>query len=224
MSKKKPPSPLRVIPQPKLKVGKSEKTRAAILNATLDFVWSHPFCNMTVGKVMVSTGLSRAAFYPHFNDLHAVMADLLELLQGDILSACDPWISEVGDPAVLMHETIAGLTAICYQNGPFLRAITDAASDDQRFEKDWNQFLNGFDDVACACIEADQAQGLITEFEARPVAIALNRLNASMLIDAFGQHPREEPEPIRMALARIWISTLYGPEWCATGSSKLVRK
>ena len=81
-----------------------------------------------------------------------------------------------------------------------------------------------FDDAASARIEADQEQGLIPHFDARPVAIALNRLDAYTLIEAFGQRPRSQPEPVREALARIWISTLYGAEWLGKGSSDLVRK
>ena len=86
------------------------------------------------------------------------------------------------------------------------------------------QFLAGFDDAATARIEADQKQGLIPDFEARPVAYELNRLNAYTLLQAFGQHPRKQPEPVREVLARIWISTLYGSEWFGNESSDLVRK
>jgi len=50
-----------------------------------------------------------------------------------------------------------------------------------------------------------------------------NRLNAYTLIEAFGQHPREDPEPVREALSRIWSSTLYSTEWIEKGSSNLVR-
>ena len=39
---------LRVDPQPVLKIGKSDRTRAAILNAALEFTWSRPFRDMTV--------------------------------------------------------------------------------------------------------------------------------------------------------------------------------
>ena len=46
-----------------------------------------------------------------------------------------------------------------------------------------------------------------------PVVFALNRLDAYTLLQAFGQHPRKQPEPVQEALARIWISTLYGAEW-----------
>ena len=220
---KQSPSPLRVSPQPSLKIGKSERTRAAILNAALDFIWLHPFRDMTVNSLMASTSVGRSAFYQYFKDLHEVMETLLDMLQDEIFVAAEPWITGVGDPVALIHQTLDSLVRVAYQRGPIYRAFVDAAATDKRFEKAWNQFLGGFDDAACARIEADQKQGLIPAFDARPVAIALNRLDASMLIEAFGKHPRREPEPVREALARIWISTLYGTEKFKKGASDLVR-
>jgi AcrR family transcriptional regulator len=220
---KKSSSPLQVSPQPTFKIGKSERTRAAILNATLDFIWSHPFRDMTVNSLMTSTGVGRSAFYQYFKDLHEVMETLLVMLQDEIFVVAEPWITGVGDPVALMHETMAGLVRVAYHRGFIYRAFADAATTDKRFEKAWRQFLGRFDDAACARIEADQQKGLIPHFEARPVAIALNRLDAYTLIEAFGQRPRKQKKPVEEALARIWISTLYGAEWLENRSSTLVR-
>ena len=143
-------SPLRASPQSTLKIDKSERTRVAILNAALEFVWSHPFRDMTVNSVMASTGVGRSAFYQYFSDLHEVMETLLTMLQEEIFTAVQPWLVGVGDPIALMQETLAGLVDVSYQQGPFLRAITDAASTDSRLENAWLQFLAGFDDAATA--------------------------------------------------------------------------
>ena len=220
---KKLSSRLRARPQPVLKIGKSERTRAAILDAGLKFIWSRPFRDLTISSLMASTDVSRSAFYQYFNDLHELMETLLDMLQDEIFDAVEPWIAGVDDPISLMHETLAGLVRVCYQRGPFVRAIADAAATDERFEKAWGWFLGQFDDAARARIAADQEQGLIPAFDARPVAVALNRLDAYTIIEAFGQRPRKQPEPVRKALARIWISTLYGSEWLGSGSSNLVR-
>jgi len=217
-------SKLRAVPQPAPKITKSDRTRAAILNAALDFIWSRPFREMTVNSLMATTDLSRSAFYQYFNDIHKVMETLLQMLAEEIFSSSNHWLEGVGDPVALLNETFEGLTQTCYRHGPFLRAVSDAATTDERFEKNWEHFLGAFDDAGIARIEADQAQGLIAPFDARPIAFSLNRVNAYTFIDAFGQHPRSKPKPIQDALARIWISTLYGAEWCDKGSSSLVRK
>ena len=78
-------SPLRVQPQPTPKIGKSERTRAAILNAALDFVWSHSFRDMTVTLARwPQQDVGRSAFYQYFRDLHEVMKNLLDILQDEI--------------------------------------------------------------------------------------------------------------------------------------------
>jgi len=220
---KRSSSRLRAIPQPASRITKSDRTRAAILNAALEFIWSRPFREMTVNSLMASTDLSRSAFYQYFEDIHKVMETLLQMLAEEIFMSSNRWLEGAGDPVALMNETFEGLTRTCYQHGPFLRAVSDAATTDERFEKDWLQFLAAFDDAGIARIEADQAQGLIVAFDARPVAFALNRLNAYTFIEAFGQRPRKPPKPIQEALGRIWISTLYGTEWSEKDSSSLVR-
>ncbi len=173
---------------------------------------------------MSLAGTSRSAFYHYFEDLHELMETLLGMLQEEIFEAAEPWTAGVGDPVALLGESLAGLVRVGYERGPLVRAVSDAATTDKRLEKAWKQFLGRFDDAACARIEADQEQGLIPEFDPRPVAIALNRLDAFTLIEAFGQRPRSKPEPVRKALGRVWISTLYGSEWLRNESSNLVRK
>jgi TetR/AcrR family transcriptional regulator, ethionamide resistance regulator len=216
-------SPLRVHPQPTLTITKSERTRSAIMNAALDFIWSRPFRDMTVNSLMAPTGVGRSAFYQYFKDLHEVMETLLNILQKEIYDAAEPWVAGVGDPVALLRESITGLVDLLYQRGPLVRAVSDAAPSDKRLEKAWVQFLGEFDNATCTRIEADQKQDLIPNFDTCLVAIALTRLNAFTLIEAFGQHPRTEPEPVREALVRIWVSTLYGAEWLEKKSSDLVR-
>lgn len=216
-------SPLRVTPQAALKIGKSERTRAAILNSALDFIWTHPFRDMKVSSIMAPTGVGRSAFYQHFRDLHEVMEILLDTVTEEIMAVTGPWFTGVGDPVVLLSESLHSVVDLCHHRGPILRAIDDAAATDKRLEKSWTQFLAEFNDGISTRIEADQGQGLIPNFAARPVATGLNHLNVYTIIDAFGRRPRSEPEPVQKALARIWISTLYGSEWVGKASSNLVR-
>ncbi len=178
---------------------------------------------MTVNSLMASAGLSRSAFYQYFQDLHELMEVLLDTLRDELVAVTGPWFEGVGDPVVLLSESLDGLVDVCYQRGPILRAIDDASATDKRLEKAWAQFFGEFNDAVSTRIEADQGQGLISEFAARPVAIALNHLDAYTLIEAFGRRPRRKREPVREALGRIWISTLYGSEWVGKGSSDLVR-
>jgi TetR/AcrR family transcriptional regulator, ethionamide resistance regulator len=44
---------------------KSDKTRAAILSAALEFFWHKPFRDLTVGELMRRVGASRPTFYQY---------------------------------------------------------------------------------------------------------------------------------------------------------------
>jgi AcrR family transcriptional regulator len=215
---------LRAEPEPTPKVGKSERTRAEILDAAFDFIWSRPFREMTVNSLMASTTVSRSAFYQYFRDLHELMETLLTTLEDEILQGAAPWFFGVGDPVALLDDSLNKLVAACYRRGPFIKAVADAAPTDRRLEEAWNNFLERFDDSVSARISVDQELGLIANFESRPLASALNRLDAYTFVHAFGQRPRNNPEPVLQAIRRLWISTLYGPEWLEANMSTLVRE
>ena len=200
------------------------QTRQAILDAAHEFVWSRPFREMSVRSLMDNVNVSRPAFYQYFADVHELMETLLTEIRDEILHVAGSWLVGAGDPVVLVRESLDGLVRVCYRRGPILRAVSDAASYDRRMDAAWTAFLAAFDDAVTARIEADQAQGLIPPFAARPLAVSLNRLDAYTFIDAFGTRPRRRPEPVLKAVARLWIASLYGSEWVRKSRSPLVRK
>jgi AcrR family transcriptional regulator len=212
------------VPRPTEKIGRSERTRAEILDAAFDFLWSRPFREMTVSSLMEKTSHSRSAFYPYFEGLREVMEALLKTLESEILEGASPWLSDDGDPVALLYESLAAEVRICYRRGPFLKAVSDAAATDSRLEAEWNHLLDRFDDAVSERIAEDQELGLIGPFDPRPVATALNRVDASLYIRTFGQRPRGRLEPVLDAIARVWISTLYGQQWATNRASTLFRK
>jgi len=46
-------------------------------------------------------------------------------------------------------------------------------------------------------------------FEAGPIAVALNRLDTSLFVHAFGRRLRQNPRLVLEAVVRIWTPTLY---------------
>ena len=77
---------------------KSERTRAAILDAAVELLWSRPFRELTVADVMSLVGATRPAFYQYFKGLHDLMEDLLQRLGEDVFEATSPWFHGNGDP------------------------------------------------------------------------------------------------------------------------------
>jgi AcrR family transcriptional regulator len=191
---------------------KSERTRQAILDAALGFLWSNPFRDLTIAELMAQTDTSRPAFYQYFADLHDLMETLLDTLKQEILDVAEPWLTAEEDPISELAEALSGLTKVSYRRGPIIRAVVEAAPMDERLERAWNDFLQVFDDAVTARIQQDQAAGLVEPFEARPVAVALNRMDVGVLIHHFGRRPRSKPDRVYPSIARIWISTIYGQD------------
>lgn len=191
---------------------RAERTRQAILDTALEFLWSRPFRELTIAELMSQTDISRQTFYRHFADLHDLMENLLHELEHDFQAAAGPWFVTDGDPVEELATSLAGVVKVSYQRGPLMRAVVEAAPMDERLEQAWNRLVTVFDDAVTARIEKDQAAGLVPDFDARAVAIALNRMDVGTLIHHFGRRPRSKPDPVCRSLTRIWISTIYGQE------------
>jgi AcrR family transcriptional regulator len=189
---------------------KSDKTRQAILDAALKYLWTHPYRDLTVNELMTMAGSSRSAFYRYYEDLPAMMEHLLNEFKEKIMATTGAWLNEEGDPILQLEKSLENLVRICYQYGPILRAVTDAAPANERLEKAWTNFVKNFDDAVSQRIEHQQKAGLIKPFDARPIAIALNRMNADLVRHHFGRRPRTNQISVRDAIIRVWVATLYG--------------
>lgn len=208
-------------PRDRSTVRKSERTRNAILDAALKFLWSKPFRELTIAELMDQTGVSRSVFYQYFADLHDLMENLLSDLEQNIVDVATTWVKAESDPAAKLADALSGLVKICYQQGPILRAVVEAAPMDERLERVWNDFVKGFDELVRERIERDQASGMARKFDAQRVAIALNRMDVGTLIHHFGRRPRSKPEPVYQSILQVWTSTIYGHDALAQGSQEL---
>ena len=188
---------------------KASLTRSAILDAGSEFLEIRPFRDLTVGSLMAATEYSRPTFYLYFNDLHGLVETLLDEVKGGIVEGAQAWLSNEGDGVSGLQKSLKSLVDVGYENGTILKAVSDAAPSDARLEHVWETFLRSFDEVVSARIRQDQAIGVTPEFDPLPVARALNRMDASTLINAFGAHPKAEKEEVLSAITRIWLATLY---------------
>ena len=189
---------------------KSDRTQQSILDAALKFLWTNPYRKLTVNELMSLAGSSRSVFYRYYADLPTMMEHLLNELQEKTIAGTKPWFTEEGDPVLLLKESLANLVKVTYEYGPILRAVTDAAPMHERLEKAWALFVQNFNDAVTDRIEQHQALGLIKPFDARPVATALNLMDADLVRHHFGRLPRSNQASVLDAILRVWVATLYG--------------
>jgi AcrR family transcriptional regulator len=195
---------------------KGRRTRAEarqeILDRAVDFLWDHPFREMSVARLMDQTSIGRSAFYMYFRDTGHLAEVLLSQVQATLDQAIRPWVAGVGEPVATLYESLRGEVEVCAQVGPIIRAVSDAAVTNASLERLWNDFLEDFDRAVEQRLRAEQRAGRIGPLDAQATARAMNRLGAAYLIDSFGRRPQANPDRVHKVLATIWISTVYGRE------------
>lgn len=188
----------------------ADETRRLIVETAVQFLWEHPFRELTTGAIMSRTGLSRPAFYQYYRNVHELIEDLLRDLEAHMVEMASPWLAGEGDSRESLRESLAGVVAVCVDHGPVFRAISEAAPLDPRLEEAWTGFMTRWDGAVAARIVAEQRCGAIGPCDAASIAAALNKLDSAVLISEFGRRPQGNPERVTETLYHIWIRTLYG--------------
>ncbi len=195
-----------------------EEAERAILAAARAFLSEHPFREMKVESVMARTGLSRPAFYAYFKDRYELVTRLLEGIGGLLFAVDRRWLA--GDPAVgreesaaILREALRGGAETFERYGSVLRAISDAASYDERVEEVYRfGLIERLILAVAARIDRDVEAGvsppdLVPEEAARALVFMTERY----LIDAYGRsRGRRSRNEILQTLEKVWIGTLYG--------------
>jgi AcrR family transcriptional regulator len=196
-----------------------EEAERTIMAAARAFLEERPFREMTVGGVMVRTGLSRSAFYAYFRDRYDLITRLLEGVGGLLFALDWRWLSgdEGRDEArdVLADALRAGSQTF-FEYGPVLRAIADAAGYDARVEQVYRfglieRLVTAVADRIARDIEARVTPG---DLDPEQAARALVLMTERYLLDTFGRPERRpsqrESAAVFDTLEEIWVRTLYG--------------
>lgn len=198
-----------------------EESERVILAAARAFLEERPFREMKVEDVMARTGLSRPAFYAYFKDRYELVTRLLEGIGGLLFAVDRRWLA--GDPAAGRETSAAALVeALRFgaetfrRYGPVLRAISDAASYDERVEEVYRRgLISRLTEVVAGRIERDQKAGNVpADLHPEEVARALVLMSERYMIDAFGD-PSSRPSGERVlavtgTVEAVWVQTLYG--------------
>ena len=199
-----------------------EEAERAILAAARSFLERNPFREMTVERVMARTGLSRPAFYAYFRDRYELVARVLEGIGGLLFAVdrrCLVGAEESREEArLVLAEALRRGAETFVRYGPVLRAISEAASQDERLEEVYRYgLIERLIGSVAARVERDRKRGLAPKgVDPEEMARALVLMTERYLLDAFGKPEdrpsREKTEAVVETLVAVWASTLYGPE------------
>ena len=187
-----------------------QQSRQRIVAAATELVRRRAYAELSVDEVMRETGMGRTIFYRHFDDL----ADLLRRASREAIDELFDAQRRLGharpddEPEALGRALRAAVT-VYHRHGPLLRAVAEAAAGDEQIARDYAALRRRFDDFV-----EESLLGL-AELAATPLADvaetarALNLMNESYLLDAFGREPRVSPETAAQTLTEVWDAVIH---------------
>jgi AcrR family transcriptional regulator len=186
-----------------------ETTRREILGAADRLLRERPYRELSVDLLMAQTGLSRTAFYRHFDDIPSLVLQLLAGVGRELWAIAERWRRDaVDDFAGSAREGLGGIVDFMVGHGRLVRAVADAAGTDERIEEGYRQFLDVFADLIedglDELVRADQ----LDIPDTRAMARALNLMGEAFLLDQFGQAPFGDPALALATLETIWTRVI----------------
>jgi TetR/AcrR family transcriptional regulator, ethionamide resistance regulator len=189
-----------------------ESTRLQIIAAADRFLRERPFRELSVEAVMEGTGLTRTAFYRHFDDLTDLVLRVFAGVGLELYTVAERWSSEAGAgypaPAV---AGLAGMVDFFAEHGRVVQAIVDAAASDEQIERAYRAARESYIEVAANTLERLGEQRLIVVPDATAMARALVLMSETYLLDQFGREPLGDLELARATLATVWLRAA-GPQ------------
>jgi TetR/AcrR family transcriptional regulator, ethionamide resistance regulator len=189
-----------------------ESTRKEILAAADRFLRQRPYRELSVDIVMADTGLTRTAFYRHFDDVTDLVLRLFADVGQELVDSGRRWSESAGEdfprPA---HENLEAIVDFFVRHGPLVRAIAEAAATDERIERAYRGSIDAFVAITAGTLDRLVADGLLEVPDSHALARALTLMNEAYLLSEFGREPQGDPAVALATLETIWVR-VAGPQ------------
>ena len=191
---------------------KRESTRREILAATDRFLRESPYRELTVDVVMAQTGLTRTAFYRHFDDITDLVLRLFADVGQELVEVGRQWSQEAGSnfPAPA-HAGLVGIVDFFVANGPLVRAIAEAAATDERIELAYRGSLEAFIVITARTLDRLVQTGTLEVPDTLALARALTLMNEAYLLAEFGHEPAGDRDVAIATLETVWLRVAGPP-------------
>lgn len=190
------------------------ETRARITASVVALIEEQGGAGLSTSEVMRRAQVSRTAFYRHYPDVYAVVAEILEGIALEFQEQSGGWFRDpgsVGSLAVIYPNLLAYARAYV-KYGRLMAALADAAGVDDRVHSVWwDGLIGAYVDTTAAAIRRDQAAGAIrADLDPEGTASALTLAGERVSYDLLGRHRRGEPEDFARIMSPIWAASLFG--------------
>jgi AcrR family transcriptional regulator len=183
-----------------------EETRRLILVAAERSLRERPYRELTVDVVMSETGLTRTAFYRHFDDVTDLVLRVFADVGRELYEVAARWAGHAGVayPAP-GREGLAGMVDFYVRHGPLMRAVAEAATADERIELAYRSSVDAFIELTAGALERMAAEGLLKVPDPRALGRAMTLMNQAYLMAEFGREPQGDPKVALQTLEQVWL-------------------
>jgi AcrR family transcriptional regulator len=183
-----------------------ETTRRQILDAADQLLRERPYRELTVDAVMTRTGLSRTAFYRHFDDVTDLVLRLFADVGQELYAVAERWAASagVGYPAP-GRVGLAAVVDFYVRHGPLMRAIAEAAVTDEEIERAYRGSIDALIELTGGAMERMAREGLLEVPDVRGLARAMTLMNEAYLRAEFGRDPQGNRDLALATLETVWL-------------------
>ncbi len=162
-----------------------------------------------MAEIMDRAGLERTIFYRHFENVGALLLgagrEAIDKLYAGQVALAETRVDH-GPDAV--RQALEIPVRIYREHGPLLRAVSEAVAAEQLVAADQDSIRRDFDDLVATTLRQAAAEHGREAGDVSEIAHALNILNESYLLDAFGREPRVSVATATATLAALWLPVL----------------
>jgi AcrR family transcriptional regulator len=188
-----------------------EQTRQQILVAADRQLRDRPYRELSVETVMADTGLTRTAFYRHFDDVPDLVLRLLEDVGRELYEIAERWLEgSAEDFQSAAREGLRGIVAFFVRHGPLVAAVAEGAVTDEGIEAGYHSFIEAFITLTERGFAGMIERGQTDPFPTAALARALNLMNERFLLDQLGREPRGDPAEVLATIETVWLRSM-GP-------------
>ncbi len=187
-------------------------TRREILAAADRFLRERPYRELSVDAVMADTGLTRTAFYRHFDDVTDLVLRLFSDVGQELYEIATRWSSSAGegypDPA---REGLAAIVDFFVEHGPLVRAIAEASATDEQIEGAYRRSIDAFVAMTAQALERLVESGRLDVPNPLALARAMTLMNEAYLLAEFGHETQGDRDVALATLETVWLRVAAPP-------------
>ncbi|MGA9372225.1 MAG: TetR/AcrR family transcriptional regulator [Solirubrobacterales bacterium] len=165
--------------------------------------------DLSVDEIARSAGISRSAFYTHFQDKQELLLVAVGEVSERLYEMADRWWHGVGPPAERVRRAIEGVVSVYAAEAGLLRIATEVSTYDEEVRELWLDIAERFIEATADHVRSEQDVGLIPRtLDPRTTAESLFWMAERSCYTYLGRGERS-PKQVTEGLSPVWVAALY---------------